>query len=412
MKRILAIALVTAAAGSVPAMTEAAPATGMPDGAGASAAMGHGTAPARSGGMNRRRGDRCVPMVHDIYWLDYSRMGWRMRSERSGENAGRSDGDARTAQNAQSGSSGRMGRRMRVLRLKHNGFPPRERGGCPSCRARAGGMGQGGTDMAAAMKKRRWQRSGMRDGRPDPSLRKAVIWLETPDNLIHRIDPGKPGVMKFNARMWGLHKVFAYLDAGERNGVKRKYFAFYDLFSHGDDAAEKERPVLDGNGYWKGQPEFQLERIYENDQQRYRTQTGETARFRLTFRGKPVKGACVVMITQKNWRNAKKTDENGEVGFFLIKETPNESGWRARRRTEKYLVVARHFVPDAAAPQEGGRRTGTRYMATRMLRVRPSRLEWESKSTAFIVGSFTVVAAGAAIAIRRSRRRRRTKGAS
>ncbi len=411
MKRILAFALVTAATGLVPAAAETAAAPGMAEGASAAMAAGQQRTAMRHGGMNRRRGDRCVPLVHDIYWLDYSRMGWGMRSGRSGENAG---GNGQNAQNAQSGSSGRMGRRMRVLRLKHNGFPPHDPGGCPSCRARAGGMEQrqGGTDMAAAMKKRKWQGSGRRGGKPDPSLQKAVIWLETPDNLIHRIDPGKPGVMKFSARMWGQHKVFAYLDAGERNGVKRKYFAFYDLFSHGDEVSKKERPVLDEGGYWKGQPEFHLERIYENDRQRYRTQTGEEARFRLTFRGRPVKGACVVMITQKDWRKAKKTDENGEVSFFIIKETPTEGGWRARRRTEKYLVVARHFVPDAPAAQEGENRAGTRYLATRMLRVRPSRLEWESKSTAFIVGSFTVVAAGAAIAIRRSRRRRRTKGAS
>ncbi len=406
MKRILAFAFVTAATGMAPVAAEtAASMAGPPHVPGASAFMGGRHPTVRHGGMNRRGGDRCVPMVHDVYWLDYSRMVRGMR-------IGRSDGDGR---NAQSGSSGRMGRRMRVLHLKHNGFPPRERGGCPSCRARAGGMGerQGGTDMAAAMKKRKWQGSGRRGGKPDPSLQKAVIWLETPDNLIHRIDPGKPGVMKFSARMWGQHKIFAYLDGGERNGVKRKYFAFYDLFSHGDEVPKKERPVFNEGGYWKGQPEFHLERIYENDRQRYRTQTGEEARFRLTFRGRPVKGACVVMITQKDWRKAKKTDENGEVGFFLIKETPTEGGWRARRRTEKYLVVARHFVPDeGTAEQAAGARAGTRYMATRMLRVRPSRLEWESKSTAFIVGSFTVVAAGAAIAIRRSRRRRRTKGAS
>ncbi len=409
MKRILAFALVTAATGLVPAVAETVGTSGMPERSGAFVAMGQQQRAARHGDMNRRRGDRCVPLAHDIYWLDYSRMGWGMRSSRSGENAGGN------GQNAQSSSSGRMGRRMRVLHLKHNGFPPRQRGGCPSCRPRAGGMEQrqGGTDMAAAMKNRRWQGAGQRGEKADPSLQKAIIWLETPDNLIHRIDPGKPGMMKFSARMWGQHKIFAYLDAGERNGVKRKYFAFYDLFSHGDEVTKKERPVLDEGGYWKGRPEFHLERIYENSRQRYRTQTGEEARFRLTFRGKPVKGACVVMITQKDWRKAKKTDENGEVGFFLIKETPTEGGWRARRRTEKYLVVARHFVPDeGAVEQDSATRTGTRYMATRMLRVRPSRLEWESKSTAFIVGSFTVVAAGAAIAIRRSRRRRRTKGAS
>jgi len=417
MKSILAITFVAAAAGFAPLAAGAAPMAemtgmkGMASATGASAAMGHGQGGMRHGGMNRRRGGRCSPMVHDVYWLDYSRMRWGMNAGRSGANGGNG------ARDGQSASGSRMNRRMRMLRLKHNGFPPPTRGGCPSCRARAGGMKSGAVkDMAAAMKRQGRRGGGRRDasrrgGKPDPALQKAIIWLETPDNLIHRIDPGKPGVMKFNARMWGMHKIFAYLDGGQRNGVKRRYFAFYDLFSHGDEVSKNERPVLDGNGYWKGQPEFNLERVYENDRQRYRTQTGETAKFRLTFRGKPVKGACVVMITQKDWRKAGKTDENGEVSFFIIKEMPNESGWRARRRSEKYLVVARHFVPEGSARQDGAR-AGTRYMAARMMRVRPSRLEWESKSTAFIVGSFTMVAAGAAIAIRRSRRRRRTRGAA
>jgi hypothetical protein len=266
------------------------------------------------------------------------------------------------------------------------------------------------------MKMRGEGKSGWRGrragGNRDDALARAALWLETPDNRIHRIDPKKPGVMRFNARMWGLHRIFAYLDAGERNGERRKHFAFYDLFSHGDEVSKVRRPVLDGDGYWKGQPEFFLERIYENDRQRYSTQTGQTARFRVSLRGKPVKGACVVMITQKGWRKARKTNGKGEVSFFIIKETPVKSGWRARRRSEKYLVAARYTQSGPGMNGAQGETIPTRYSATTVLRVRPSRLEWESKSTAFLVGSFTMIAAGAAIAFRRTRRRKRTKGAS
>ena len=387
MKRLLVIAMTGLCAGAFPALA-APPSISQTEreAAGVHAGQRH-DAGARPSAM-RWRGADCLPLVHDYYWLDYSRMGmWR----RSG------------GQNGQNGQ--RMSRRTRILHLKHNGFPPRERGGCPSCQARSGGKEwrTGKLGMAAAMKARGWRGAKKRDEKPDPALRKAVIWLETPDNLIHHIDPGKPGTMRFNARMWGMYRIFAYLDAGEKNGVHRRHYAFYDMFSHGDEVSKKERPVLNEGGYWQGRPEFFLERIYDDDRQRFSTRTEQTARFRLTLRGEPVRGACVVMITQKGWRKARKTDDKGEVSFFIIKETPTGSGWRARRRSEKYLVAARHLAT------ENGERI--RYSATSVLRVRPSRREWESRSTAFLVASFTIIAAGAAIAIRRSRcRARRAKG--
>ncbi len=355
----------------------------------------------------------CLPVVRDYLWLDYARMGMggmgmnrQWQEERNA--ADRTNPAGRSPQTQAQGQSRTWSRRMRMVRLRHDGFPGRVARGCPSCKARSHAGGamwrrKGGVGMAGARKSD--AASGQRTDGADPALRQAVIWLETPDNLIHRIDPGRPGRMRFNARMWGQYRVFAYLDAGVRNGVRRLHFAFLDLFAHGDDVTKKERPKITGNGYVNGLSVFSLERVYENERQRYMAQTGEEARFRLTLNGRPVKGACVVMITQKDWRQAKRTDENGEVSFFLIKETPNESGWRARRRSEKYLVVAQHFEPAVEAGSEAGIK-GTRYVATQLLRVRPSRLEWESKSTAFLLASFTAVAAGAAIAIRRVRRRR------
>jgi hypothetical protein len=348
--------------------------------------------------------EACLPLVRDYFWLDYARMGMGMNMGGSRNGNASAAGRDRAEGNGQSGNRG-WSRRTRLVHLRHNGFPPPERSGCPACGQAEGRRKEAraaGTAARPSLKARR----DRRDGRYDADIARAVIWLETPDNLIHRIDPGRPGSLRFNARMWGQYRVFAHIDQGERNGVRRLAYAFLELFSHGDDVSPKQRPVLNGNGYWQGQPEFHLQRVYENDRQRYRTQTGEEAKFRLTFRGQPVKGACVVMITQKDWRQARRTDENGEASFFLIKETPNESGWRARRRSEKYLVVARHFVP-ASEGQEGLK--GTQYVATQLLRVRPSRLEWESKSTAFLLASFTAVAAGAAIAIRRVRRRRHAR---
>ena len=95
--------------------------------------------------------------------------------------------------------------------------------------------------------------------------------------------------------MWGMYRIFTYLDAGVSGGMHRHYFAFHKMFSHGDKAGRAERPVLNEGGYWQGQPEFFLERIYEGERQRYATRTGEVVRFRVTLRGQPVRNACVAL---------------------------------------------------------------------------------------------------------------------
>ncbi len=356
--------------------------------------MKHSGMDMKRGGKPARTG-RCTPMMRDYYWLDYSRgMG--------------------------------MGRRMRVLHFQRNGFPPK-----PSANMRWGGgmrMGSpmpekkpagqspvaaGGRD-ASSRSMAGGRRMAMRPnahGRDDAPAN-AAFWLETPDKDIHRIDAKTPGKISFPAPQWGLHKVFAYLDGGVKADVRRKFFAFYSFYSHGDEAAKKQPPALNGNGYWDGSPEFELTRIYADGRQRYSTQTGQQAKFKISLHGKPLKGVCVVMMTQKGWRNARTTDENGEVSFFIIKEAETAGGRESRRRAAKYLVVARHREA-YAGEIDGQRYADTRYLATMSLRVRPSQLEWESKSMAFLMAGFTVVAAGAAIAIRRRRKRaaNNTKGA-
>ena len=359
-----------------------------PDKAGMPMPMAHGKTAMHHSEMkmgNKRAATgskRCSPMIHDYYWLDYNR---RMRTG--------------------------AGRRMRVLHLKYNGFPPRKSsmkvgtgkkyklpaGQSPVA---AGGRSVSSRSMGRGKRMKMRPESHTRDNAPA----NAVYWLETPDSAIHPIDTKTPGKMNFPAPQWGLHKIFAYLDAGVKANLRRKHFAFYSFYSHGDEANQKPHPVLNGGGYWQGNPEFNLTRIYENDQQRYSSQTGQRAVFQVSLHGAPLKDVCVVMVTQKGWRNAKKTDEKGRVSFFLIKENNTEGGWRSRRRAEKYLVVARHEAAHAGE-LNGQIYADTRYQATMSLRVRPSQLEWESKSTAFLMAGFTIVAAGAAIAIRRRRRR-------
>ncbi len=385
MKRIFAFTLCLGPAGLATAHPAAA--------AGTAAPMAHEKTLMNPSGMKMEHGSMatraksCSPMIRDYFWLDYSR---------------RMD----------------MGRNMRVLHIRYDDFPPRP-SAMDMMRGSGMGMGQEGNTTISAGRspvaadgrsKTSWRRSrGNRMAmRPDPHASDnapadAVFWLETPDSAIHHIDTKTPGKMSFPAPQWGLHKVFAYLDAGVRANMRRKHFTFYSFYSHGDKAGKKPRPVLNGDGYWEGAPEFDLTRIYADDRQRYSTQTGQRAVFRISLHGRPVKGACVVMVTQKGWRNAKTTDENGKVSFFLIRENETAGGWQTRRRAEKYLVAARHEVA-YAGEVDGKPYAGTRYLATMSLRVRPSQLEWESKSTAFVIAAFTLIAAGAAIAIRRRRR--------
>jgi hypothetical protein len=161
---------------------------------------------------------------------------------------------------------------------------------------------------------------------------------------------------------------------------------------------------LNEDGYRNGQPELLIEPIYEDHSQAYSTQTGEEVRFRISFRGKPLAGQCVVMLTEKGWRKAKPTNDEGEVGFFVIQETPAGSGWMERRQSSKYLLLVNHEA--AIAGQLGDESyADSRYTASMTLRVRPSKLHWESNSMAYLLVAFTSVSAGTAIAVRRRRKR-------
>ena len=348
-------------------------------------------------------GKHCTPMIHNFYWLDFGRgmsMGMGGMSRSGGDKSRKEQG----TWNKEKKSAKKRERRMRLLRLKQDGFPPS--GGMDMAGMKMHAKGESGKPAGMPQMAKQSRKKGMNSGRSkSAALANAVYWLETPDRVISRVEAKKPGAIRFSSLQGGHHKVFSYLDAGVRNGQRRKYFSFYNYYGHGDKETKQERPMLHNGGYRKGRPEFELEPLYADDQQAYSTQTGRSLRFRVNLRGEPVKDVCVVMLTEKGWRNAKRTDKHGEVAFFLIQERYTDGGWRTRRRAGKYLVVARHQAA-IAGEWDGRVYADTRFTAATSLRVRPSQLEWESKSTAFIVAAFTIIAAGAAIAVRRTRRRK------
>ncbi len=330
----------------------------------------------------------CSTEIRDFYWIDagggmMAMMMGQGKEKKSWKKPDESKGEAGEKPKKSRGH----GMRSRTMRLKHNAFPPPEM-------AAMGGHGHGGKP------KGRPEKRGEQSGRPQGP--QAAFWLETPDHLIQPLESKKPGQASVDSRLGGQHRVFSFLDAGVKGHSRNKFFSYYGFYGHGDKPPEQKPTAMSGAGFRNGQPELLIEAI--QDAHAYSTETGAEARFRVSFQGKPLAGQCVVMLTQKGWRNAKRTNDQGEVSFFVIQENPIESGWMSRRQSSKYLVLAQH---DAAIAGQLGDQlyADTRYTATMSLQVRPSKLQWESNSMAYLLAAFTSVSAGSAIAIRRRRKR-------
>ena len=103
-----------------------------------------------------------------------------------------------------------------------------------------------------------------------------------------------------------------------------------------------------------------------------------------------------------------RTDERGEVEFTLIKDD-FQRGILDKRKSQLYMLQTEY------EEQKPGQLSGLaydkqRYVATLSFRVAPDNNEWESKHIAFLLAMITIIGAGTAIAIRRSRQKKMTGG--
>lgn len=252
--------------------------------------------------------------------------------------------------------------------------------------------------------------SPIRHARKATGAVKDFMWLEKPDHEILAIDPRQrrnKTTGNFNTAFGGDYRIVAYRDAGVRAGRHTHLYSFYEFMAHGDKPSLKKPAAEARAGYFEGSPEFQITRIYAQESERYRSRTGNKARLKVLYRGKPLSNKQVTMTTSLGWRQDLTTNDIGEAVFTLIKEDFPDGGVD-KRKSSLYVARASHIVP-VAGELGGTSYEASQYVATISIRVAPSALDWESQSTAYLVTFFTVGAAGTAIAIRR--RRKKTKPA-
>ncbi len=246
-------------------------------------------------------------------------------------------------------------------------------------------------------------------GRPkkgDSNTNSSVVWLERPDSTIEGIEVKQRGPetrAEYAADDGGWYRIFAYNDLGVDDGVRTRLFSYYTFMSHGDKADEKEPQLIDRQGYFEGNPELELVRVYADGKRRYSHHVGDKLRVRALFRGKPVVGGRMALITEQGWHQTQTTDDNGEALFTLIKEDFHEDGVD-RHKSELYLLRIKHQI-ESGGVHKGESYENERYIATLPFHVSPALSDWQSQRMAYLAAIITIVGAAVAIAIRRRRKK-------
>lgn len=150
------------------------------------------------------------------------------------------------------------------------------------------------------------------------------------------------------------------------------------------------------------EPRFAILDKTQDDERNFarikRKYTGDELPLKIQLCGKPVPDLDVTMTTAEGWRQTRKTDENGDVRFTLVKEKFHDKG--AIKTPSVYFVTAeiKDFSDEGQTPEI--------LRSAIAFNVYPTLLDWQTKAAGF----YTVVIFSAAIAlaaaIRRKRRRR------
>lgn len=202
----------------------------------------------------------------------------------------------------------------------------------------------------------------------------------------------------------GWYRLTAYNDYGVKNGNRFHLFSQDSFLNHSDKVKKDKTVKFEYAGFYKGRPIFEIVRIMEDIRQQYRVEEGAELRVKVLLKGEPLKDVNITLITEKKWRQTIKTDDNGEAIFTLIKET-FPRGKTDKTKIEKYLLLTEYSV-DSPGNYNGQAYKKERYIATMPLRVYPSSLDWESKSTGYLVVMFTILVVSGVTAIRRKKRRK------
>lgn len=131
---------------------------------------------------------------------------------------------------------------------------------------------------------------------------------------------------------------------------------------------------------------------------------GDTITFVLRYKGQPVRGAEVTMITQLGWRNTVISDAEGRARFMLIRDYYPPWHEFQKRHAQNYLVKASHTV-DEDGELNGAPYTQTRYVTSFTGSYYPSSRDYTSYAYGLSFGLFAFTLTGAGVYFYRRRRR-------
>ncbi len=241
----------------------------------------------------------------------------------------------------------------------------------------------------------------------DPELVKSVCWLKSPDQSYKRLVPKKTdeGFLIFDdAFQAGLYQLFLYRDAGVKDGARYHHFSSLWFRNAGEDDFETVPASKEvREGLHEGVPVFYLKELTRDKEDNFVSQkryTGDSLPVQVLFRGKPVAGVPVTLITKQGWKKTVSTDEKGIASFLLIKEVFHNE--KVQKRPEPYFVFSSYPV-ERQGEFEGVSYSREMYVSSLRLPVYPTPADWESKSAGFYLVVGSVLAIIFAAAIRRKR---------
>lgn len=132
--------------------------------------------------------------------------------------------------------------------------------------------------------------------------------------------------------------------------------------------------------------------------------SGDMARFRIFYKGKPQTGIALDVVTQKGWRNRIEAGEDGMIAFEVPRTTYADIH-TDKRHSERMLVEASYTV-DEPGTFEGIPYRKVRYTMSQPLRFYASPLEYASQLPGFLTAIGVMLAFGLGAYYHRRRKRK------
>ena len=241
------------------------------------------------------------------------------------------------------------------------------------------------------------------------TLAQTICWLKSPDQSYKRIIPQKTddGFLIYDdAFLEGLYQIFLYQNAGVKDGVRYHHYSTLWFRNAGEkDFAMQTVSQEPREGMYGEEPIFYLKELTKDNENNFVRQkrfTGDIVPVQVLFRGKPIAGLPVTLLTQQGWQKTIVTDKKGIASFVLIKEVFH--GDVINKMSEEYFFKV-EYEQAVKGEFEGVVYEKEKHVANLRLSVFPTPSDWESKELGFylIVGSLLVVIFAAAIRRKRMR---------